>query len=49
MVNYDRERAGDSPVSLEVFEIIFDKVEKEWFNLVRPCEWRIQSISVGVC
>lgn len=34
-INADRKRDGEKPVSLEAFEIIFDKLEKEWFDLVR--------------
>lgn len=33
-VNKERARERQSPVSYEVFEIIFDKLEKEYFDLV---------------
>lgn len=35
---YNAERKKDQcgPISYEIFEIIMDKLEKEWFNLVRP-------------
>lgn len=34
---YNAERKKDQcgPISYEVFEIIMDKLEKEWFNLVQ--------------
>ncbi|KAK4704035.1 NuA3 HAT complex component NTO1, partial [Phenoliferia sp. Uapishka_3] len=32
-INSDRKRDGEKPVSMESFEIIFDKIEKEWFDL----------------
>ena len=33
-VNGDRKRAGQDRVSYEIFEIIMDRLEKEWFDLV---------------
>lgn len=35
-LNRDRKRDGLALISYEVFEIIMDKIEKEWFDLVRP-------------
>ena len=35
-VNAERQKEQSGPISYEVFEIIMDKLEKEWFNLVRP-------------
>lgn len=34
MVNAERKRDGHAPISYEVFEIVMDKIEKEWFDLV---------------
>ncbi|KAL8280581.1 hypothetical protein RQP46_006904 [Phenoliferia psychrophenolica] len=34
-INADRKRDKEKPVSLEAFEIIFDKIEKEWFDLTK--------------
>jgi NuA3 HAT complex component NTO1 len=41
-VNAERKKDQSGPISYEVFEIIMDKLEKEWFSLVRtrhgyPC------------
>ena len=33
-LNAERKKDQSGPVSYEVFEIIMDKLEKEWFNLV---------------
>lgn len=33
-VNIERKKAGQDRVSYEVFEIIMDRLEKEWFDLV---------------
>lgn len=33
-VNAERKKDQSGPVSYEAFEIIIDKLEKEWFNLV---------------
>ena len=35
MVNKERRAAQESTVSYEIFEIIMDRLEKEWFELVR--------------
>ena len=35
-INVERTRDQSGPISYEVFEIIMDKLEKEWFELVRP-------------
>ncbi|GAA5870239.1 hypothetical protein JCM3774_004618 [Rhodotorula dairenensis] len=35
MVNAERKREGHAPVSYELFEIVMDKIEKEWFDLTR--------------
>ncbi|GAA5981832.1 hypothetical protein JCM10908_004626 [Rhodotorula pacifica] len=35
MVNAERKRESHVPISYEVFEIIMDKIEKEWFDLTR--------------
>lgn len=34
-VNAERKKEQAAQVSYELFEIIMDKLEKEWFNLVR--------------
>lgn len=34
-INAERQKEQSGPISYEVFEIIMDKLEKEWFNLVR--------------
>lgn len=34
MVNAERKREGHAAISYEVFEIVMDKIEKEWFDLV---------------
>ncbi|KAM0752244.1 hypothetical protein T439DRAFT_299983 [Meredithblackwellia eburnea MCA 4105] len=34
-VNNERKKENQNPVSLEAFEIIFDKIEKEWFDLTK--------------
>jgi NuA3 HAT complex component NTO1 len=33
-LNLERKKDQSGPVSYEAFEIIMDKLEKEWFNLV---------------
>jgi NuA3 HAT complex component NTO1 len=33
-VNAERKKEQSGAISYEVFEIIMDKLEKEWFNLV---------------
>lgn len=33
-VNAERKKEQTGPVSYELFEVIIDKLEKEWFNLV---------------
>lgn len=33
-INAERKKDQSGPVSYEAFEIIMDKLEKEWFNLV---------------
>lgn len=40
-VNSERKKATQDKVSYEVFEIIMDRLEKEWFDLV--------SISYAAC
>ena len=35
LINEDRKKAQVGPVSSEVFEIMMDRLEKEWFELVR--------------
>ena len=34
-INLERKREQSGPIPYEVFEIIMDKLEKEWFALVR--------------
>jgi NuA3 HAT complex component NTO1 len=34
VINAERKKEQSGPVSYEMFEIIMDKLEKEWFNLV---------------
>ncbi|MBW0468029.1 hypothetical protein O181_007744 [Austropuccinia psidii MF-1] len=34
-LNLDRKRVGHEPVSCELFEIVMDRLEKEWFQLNR--------------
>lgn len=36
VVNAERKKDQSGPISYEIFEIIMDKLEKEWFNLVGP-------------
>ena len=36
-LNKERRADQESTVSYEVFEIIIDRLEKEWFELVCPC------------
>jgi len=33
-INNERKKEQSGPISHEVFEIIMDKLEKEWFDLV---------------
>lgn len=33
--NTDRKKEAIQPISYEVFEVIMDKIEKEWFDLVK--------------
>lgn len=33
-VNAERKKEGQGAVSYEIFEIIMDRLEKEWFDLV---------------
>lgn len=40
LLNADRKKEGVDPVSQEIFEVIMDQLEKEWFTLVRK---RIQN------
>lgn len=35
-INAERRKDQSGAISYEVFEVIMDKLEKEWFNLVRP-------------
>jgi len=35
MVNVERKKSQVGTVSSELFEILMDKLEKEWFELVR--------------
>jgi len=35
LVNADRKREQLDTVSFETFEIVMDRLEKEWFDLVR--------------
>ncbi|KAI8449830.1 hypothetical protein BY996DRAFT_6418015 [Phakopsora pachyrhizi] len=35
LLNADRKKMGHEPVSCELFEIVMDRLEKEWFNLSR--------------
>lgn len=34
MINAERKRDNQTAVTYEVFEIVMDKIEKEWFDLV---------------
>ncbi|SAM86156.1 related to Peregrin (Bromodomain and PHD finger-containing protein 1) [Ustilago bromivora] len=34
-LNYDRRKEGLDTISYEIFEIIFDQLEKEWFGLMK--------------
>lgn len=38
VANEERHKAGLDRMSYELFEIVMDKLEKEWFNLVRGIE-----------
>jgi hypothetical protein len=42
-LNDERDARGEPPISQEVFEEIIDRLEKEWFNLVRRLGWLLQS------
>jgi len=46
-LNRDRKRDGLSHISYEVFEVIMDKIEKEWFDLVRPLPLGARSLAHG--
>jgi Enhancer of polycomb-like len=35
-VNVDRRKEGIDPITYEFFEIVMDRLEKEWFDLVSP-------------
>jgi NuA3 HAT complex component NTO1 len=35
LVNEERKKAQVGPISPEIFEIMMDRLEKEWFELVR--------------
>jgi NuA3 HAT complex component NTO1 len=35
-INAERKKDQSGAISYEVFEVIMDKLEKEWFNLVCP-------------
>jgi hypothetical protein len=43
VVNAERRKDGHEPVSYEFFEILMDRLEKEWFELVRcaPTHWAL--------
>lgn len=48
-VNRERTGQGIAPVPYETFEIIFDKLEKEWFDLVSsPLRYRRDSALRGM-
>lgn len=38
-INHERSQKGHPPVSYELFEVLFDKLEKEWFDLVCPLSY----------
>ena len=40
-VNSERAKSGHGEVSYEAFEVIMDKLEKDWFDLVSTAEARI--------
>jgi NuA3 HAT complex component NTO1 len=39
-INAERQKEQAGAISYEIFEIIMDKLEKEWFNLVRLLSYR---------
>ncbi|GJN89086.1 hypothetical protein Rhopal_002060-T1 [Rhodotorula paludigena] len=43
-LNADRKRDGHAPISYEVFEVIMDKIEKEWFDLTRNVPKRTNAL-----
>ncbi|GAA5903703.1 hypothetical protein JCM8208_006554, partial [Rhodotorula glutinis] len=43
-LNRDRKRDGLSLISYEVFEVIMDKIEKEWFDLTRNIPKRTNAL-----
>lgn len=45
LVNEDRKKAQVGPVSSEIFEIMMDRLEKEWFELVRTIKANLHAIS----
>ncbi|KAM0787435.1 hypothetical protein ACM66B_003516 [Microbotryomycetes sp. NB124-2] len=50
-INNERKQSGTAPVSYEAFEIIIDKLEKEWFDLQRmiPKKARDMPLEDGFC
>lgn len=47
-INAERQKEQAGPISYEIFEIIMDKLEKEWFNLVRVSSRYVGLDSFGV-
>jgi NuA3 HAT complex component NTO1 len=37
-INAERKKDQSGPITYETFEVVMDKLEKEWFNLVCPCQ-----------
>ncbi|KAK4048999.1 hypothetical protein OIV83_004360 [Microbotryomycetes sp. JL201] len=50
-INNERKQTGTAPVSYDAFEIIIDKLEKEWFDLQRmiPKKARDMPLEDGFC
>lgn len=46
LVNEERKKAQVGPVSSEIFEILMDRLEKEWFELV--CNFPTHDKTTGV-
>lgn len=44
LLNTERKKDGVDPVSQEVFEVIMDQLEKEWFTLVKRIYRNLQRV-----
>ena len=48
-VNAERKKEQGDRVSCETFEIIMDRLEKDWFDLVRPCHACVSGFAPELC